>query len=70
MWVAFFLTMFGFYFVTSWTPKLLVEAGLSANQGITGGMLLNLGGIFGSLLFGALATKWNAPERATVVHGP
>ncbi|WP_460960163.1 MFS transporter [Parasphingorhabdus pacifica] len=52
---AFFLVMAGFYFVTSWTPTLLVEAGLSNTQGVTGGMLLNLGGIFGAALLGALA---------------
>lgn len=56
-WLSFFMVMFGFYFVTSWTPKLLVEAGLSATQGITGGVLLNLGGIFGTTLLGFLATR-------------
>ena len=34
IWLLFFLVMFGFYFVMSWTPKLLVSAGLSAQQGI------------------------------------
>lgn len=58
IWGAFFLTMFGFYFVTSWTPKLLVEAGMSATQGITGGVLLNLGGIFGTVLLGALTVRF------------
>ncbi|MBC2588219.1 MULTISPECIES: MFS transporter [Rhodococcus] len=58
VWAAFFLTMFAFYFVTSWTPKLLVEAGLSADQGITGGVLLNLGGIFGATLLGALSARF------------
>jgi MFS family permease len=58
VWIAFFLTMFGFYFVTSWTPKLLVEAGLSANQGVTGGTLLNLGGIFGATVLGALSARF------------
>ncbi|WP_106400953.1 MFS transporter [Actinocorallia populi] len=57
-WAGFFLVMFGFYFVTSWTPKLLVEAGMSANQGITGGVLLNLGGIFGTALLGVLAARF------------
>jgi len=57
LWGAFFLTMFGFYFVTSWTPKLLVEAGMSATQGITGGVLLNLGGIFGTALLGVLTVR-------------
>src|SRR5690606_32792187 len=55
---AFSLTMFGFYFVTSWTPKLLVEAGMSATQGITGGVLLNLGGIFGTALLGVLTVRF------------
>ncbi|GGV29533.1 MFS transporter [Actinomadura cremea] len=57
-WASFFLVMFGFYFVTSWTPKLLVESGMSADQGITGGVLLNLGGIFGATLLGVLAARF------------
>ncbi|RNL84160.1 MFS transporter [Halostreptopolyspora alba] len=57
-WSGFFLVMFGFYFVTSWTPKLLAEAGMSATQGITGGVLLNLGGIFGTALLGVLAARF------------
>jgi len=55
IWTAFFLVMFGFYFITSWTPKLLVAAGLSTREGITGGVALNLGGIVGGSLFGYLA---------------
>lgn len=58
LWVAFFGVMAGFYFVTSWTPTLLVDAGLSASQGITGGTLLNVGGIFGAALLGLLATRY------------
>ncbi|OLS63596.1 4-hydroxybenzoate transporter PcaK [Pseudomonas putida] len=58
VWAGFFLVMFGFYFVMSWTPKLLVSAGLSNQQGITGGVLLNLGGIVGTSLIGLLAAKY------------
>lgn len=54
---AFFLQMFGTYFVLSWTPKLLVNAGMSAEQGITGGVLLNLGGVAGGAVFGWLSTR-------------
>jgi benzoate transport len=57
VWSAFFLLMFSFYFLTSWTPKLLVAAGLSSRQGITGGVLLNLGGIVGGSLFAYLASR-------------
>ncbi len=58
LWVAFFLVMFGFYFVMSWTPKLLVSAGLSAEQGVTGGVLLSVGGIFGSTLLGLASARF------------
>ena len=57
LWTGFFLLMFSVYFSLSWTPKLLVQAGLSAQQGVTGGVLLNLGGIFGGSLFGVLALR-------------
>jgi benzoate transport len=57
IWSSFFLLMFSFYFITSWTPKLLVAAGLSTRQGITGGVLLNLGGILGGSLFGYLVSR-------------
>ena len=50
--------MFGFYFIMSWTPKLLVAAGLSTAQGITGGTLLSIGGIFGAALLGGLAARF------------
>lgn len=58
LWGVFFLVVAGFYFVTSWTPTLLVEAGMSASEGLTGGTLLNLGGMLGATLFGVLASRW------------
>lgn len=59
LWAAFFLLMFSFYFALSWTPKLLVSAGLSAREGITGGVLLNIGGMVGGSVFGLLAARLN-----------
>ncbi len=57
VWVLFFCTMAGFYFILSWTPRLLNAAGLSAGQGMTGGVLLNLGGIAGCGLFAFAAAR-------------
>lgn len=57
IWMSFFLIMFGFYFVMSWSPRLFVAAGLSNQEGITGGVLLNLGGIIGTSLIGLLAAR-------------
>ncbi|WIM67194.1 MFS transporter [Corynebacterium breve] len=57
LWIAFCFVNFGFAFANSWTPKLLSESGLSAQQGIIGGIMISFGGTIGSLIFGALTTK-------------
>ncbi|WP_339668129.1 MFS transporter [Dasania marina] len=59
IWLAFFMVMFSFYFVLSWTPKLLVAAGLSTAEGISGGVLINLGGITGGLLLGYISSRFS-----------
>jgi benzoate transport len=66
IWLSFFLVMFGFYFVLSWTPRLLVSAGLSNQQGITGGVLLNVGGIVGTSLIGLLAARFRMARVLTI----
>jgi benzoate transport len=60
VWTVFFCTMAGFYFIVSWTPRLLNAAGLSSVQGITAGVLLNLGGIAGCGLFALSAARAEA----------
>ncbi|MFC1720285.1 MFS transporter [Pseudomonadota bacterium] len=55
--VAFFMVMLSFYFVLSWTPKILVDTGLSISQGISGGVLLNIGGIVGSIVLGYVSVR-------------
>ena len=47
---CFLCVMASFYFVSAWTPKLLIDAGLSVASGITGGILLNLGGVIGGIV--------------------
>jgi MFS transporter, AAHS family, vanillate permease len=59
-WLVFFCTMAGFYFVVSWTPRLLSAAGMTTSSGMTGGVLLNLGGIVGCLLYAWGASRANA----------
>jgi benzoate transport len=58
LWAAFFCVMLAFYFVLNWTPKLLVNAGLSPSEGVSGAVLLNLGGIAGTVLLGAMASRF------------
>ncbi|HMA00643.1 MAG TPA: MFS transporter [Steroidobacteraceae bacterium] len=65
-WFAFFCTMAGFYFIMSWTPRLLTAAGLSADQGLTGGILLSVGGIIGCGLYAWAASRVNARLLLTI----
>ncbi|MDO5671138.1 MAG: MFS transporter [Corynebacterium sp.] len=65
LWIAFSLITAGFQFANQWTPKLLTEYGLSAQQGIIGGIMLSFGGTLGSLLYGALTTRIDARRLLT-----
>ncbi len=47
--------MAAFYFANGWTPRLLVQSGMSPQQGTSAGILLNLGGVAAALLFALLA---------------
>lgn len=67
LWVAFSLITFAFSFANQWTPKLLTETGLSAQQGIIGGIMLSFGGTIGSLIYGALTTRVDARKLLIAV---
>jgi benzoate transport len=66
LWTAFFIIMFGFYFANTWTPQLLVESGMSENQGIIGGLALTMGGTFGSLIYGVITVRFDARRTLMV----
>ncbi len=58
LWSCYLALMFSFYFVVSWTPKLLVDAGLSTSQGISAGAILQAGGLAGALVIGLLGGRY------------
>ncbi|STD38403.1 permease of the major facilitator superfamily [Corynebacterium striatum] len=60
LWLAFSFVMFAYNFTSQWTPKLLTEEGLTAQQGVIGGIMLSFGGTIGALIFGFLTTKIDA----------
>lgn len=59
IWVAFFVIMFAFYFVNSWTPRLMNASGLSENLSMIVTVMLTLGGAIGSLVFGLFTARWS-----------
>jgi len=62
LWLAFFCVMATYYFVASWTPKLLGTIGLSTSEAIVSGAIFNFGCMVGALLFSWLVTIAPAPR--------
>lgn len=58
LWIAMFSMMFGFYYILTWTPKILSSSGMSNAEGISAGVLINMGAVIGTLLFGFLGAKY------------
>jgi MFS family permease len=50
--------MFGFYYILTWTPKVLTTSGLTNEQGISAGVVINFGAMLGTVLFGFLAARY------------
>jgi MFS family permease len=57
---SFFFLMFSFYFLTSWMPKMLADNGYSIRAGISGAILLNVGGLAGDVVFSLFMMRWRA----------
>lgn len=64
--LAYFCVMMTCYFFLSWTPKVLTELGLSVSGGISGSMLMNIGGAVGCLLFGFYARSIGTRRLAAI----
>jgi len=55
IWFSFFMCMVALYFMLSWTPTVVVNAGLTNDQGRFAGVLLNAGGAILMVLLGWLS---------------
>jgi MFS transporter, AAHS family, 4-hydroxybenzoate transporter len=54
LWVPFFMNLLILYFILSWLPSLLRQAGMPVTAGITAVMSFSIGGIIGTILQGPL----------------
>jgi MFS transporter, AAHS family, 4-hydroxybenzoate transporter len=61
LWVPYFMNLLILYFVVSWLPALLRQAGLPITAGITAISLFSVGGILGSFVQGYLMNWLGAP---------
>jgi AAHS family 4-hydroxybenzoate transporter-like MFS transporter len=60
LWVPYFMNLLILYFIVSWLPALLREAGMPVSAGIIAVSLFSLGGILASLAQGRLMNRWGA----------
>lgn len=58
LWTTFFLCFATLYFLLSWIPKLIEDAGYSVEIGREAFFLFNLGGVIGVYLLGMMSTRW------------
>ncbi|QIQ20979.1 MFS transporter [Zophobihabitans entericus] len=64
---SYFMLMCSFYFLTNWTPKILVNLGYSTQTSITGSILMNLCGIVGGLSLGWLSRRYSVQVVTAVM---
>ena len=64
---AYFCVMMTVYFLLSWTPRTLTELGFSTTAGISGSLLMNIGGAIGCILYGLLADRLGSRRLGTFV---
>lgn len=57
LWLTFFLSFASLYFLMSWIPKLVEDAGFTATDGRRAFFLMNLGAIIGTFVIGIVATR-------------
>lgn len=67
IWISCAMTMLMVYGLSTWLPKMMTIGGYSLVSGITFLVVLNIGNIFGTILFGLFADKWG--PRTTLIVG-
>jgi MFS transporter, AAHS family, 4-hydroxybenzoate transporter len=58
LWIPFFMNLLILYFVVSWLPSLLQQAGAPVSAGITAVVLFSAGGFAGSFAAGYMMERW------------
>jgi AAHS family 4-hydroxybenzoate transporter-like MFS transporter len=69
LWVTFFFVFVSLYFLMSWLPKLVINAGLSESDGVFSAVALNGGGVIGTLLLGWFATNVGLTKLISIFLG-
>lgn len=63
---VYFCVMSTCYFLLSWTPQILTQSGATQSMGISGSLVMNIGGIVGCLIYGVMAQKLGGRKLASL----
>jgi MFS transporter, AAHS family, 4-hydroxybenzoate transporter len=66
IWVAFFMNLLMIFFLVSWLPSVLHDAGIPLHRAILAAALYNLGGVVGSILLTASMDRIGAYQALTL----
>ena len=69
VWGAFFLTLSSLYFAQTWTPKIIVDAGFNVAEGVSIGVLIQVGALIGILVIGLLTARLSIHATAALLMG-
>ena len=59
LWTSYFASLLMIYFLMSWLPLVLNQAGLSISESIESSVYLNVGGMVGGIVLGRFIDKYN-----------
>ncbi len=60
--ITFFMVLLMIYGLNTWLPKLMADAGYELGSSIMFLLILNLGSVFGAILGGVAADRWNGKK--------
>lgn len=66
LWTGFFMCMMTHYFLLNWMPKILIDAGLSTEVGISSGVIMSIGGMVGMLVLGIISTRMDLVKTVQI----
>ena len=67
-WAVSFMTLLVLYGLNTWLPKIMESAGFPLGSSLMFLMMLNLGGVFGTVLGGWISDRWNAKNVLIIYY--
>jgi MFS transporter, AAHS family, 4-hydroxybenzoate transporter len=68
LWFPYFMNLLLIYFIGSWLPAMLKEAGMGGSSAVTVSTFFSLGGVLACLLEGHLMNRWGARQTLLIEY--